>query len=85
MKRLLALTMILVLFGCGPIVKTRNDILECPAPTKPNYQMLDNATHLGGDKNIIFLMNDLNMMRLYMQQQNATINCYERQILFQRK
>ena len=86
MKRLIcALTLLVVLFGCGSTVKTRNDILDCPAPDKPKYQQLDNATHIGSDKNLIFLMNDLNMMKLYTQQQNATIECFKRQVIQQEK
>ena len=78
MKKLL-LIMLLGLQGCVGINTTTNTTL-CPAPKKPKYQQLDNATHIGGDKNIIFLMNDLNMMKLYMEQMNATIWCYEQQV-----
>ena len=85
MKRVIALAVLFVLTACGPNVKTRNDILLCPAPSKPKYQLLDNATHLGSEKNIIFLMNDLNMMKLYMDNQNSTIECYIRQVQQQEK
>ena len=79
MKKLILL--VFLLSACSGInVTAKNDTTLCPAPKKPKYQQLDNATHIGGDKNIIFLMNDLNMMKLYMEQMNATIWCYEQQV-----
>ena len=79
MKKLL-LIMLLGLQGCVGINTTANTTY-CPAPKKPVYQQLDNATHIASDKNMLMLMNDLNMMKLYMEQQNNTIQCYEAQVL----
>ena len=74
-----ALILLVFLFGCNG-VNVSSQTTYCPAPKKPNYQMLDNATHIGSEKNIIFLMNDLNMLKLYMESQNNTIQCYESQV-----
>lgn len=78
MKKLL-LILLLGCYSCSGY-KVTTSTTYCNVPKAPLYTKLDNATHIGSDKNLIFLMTDLNMMVLYNEQLKNTISCYEQQI-----
>lgn len=82
MKNIIFICMFFLLVSCGPSfnIKPQVNIIECPAPEAPKYQQLDNSTHIASDKNLLILMNDLNIQKTYIKLQNSTIECYKRQL-----
>ena len=82
MKRCSALLILFLLSGCAGTteISVVQNITKCPAPTKPSLISLDNATHVASEKNVAVLMNNLNSMKTYGDQLNATITCYESQL-----
>lgn len=66
-----------------PIIKIEyvNKYIECPAPLKPNYLLLDTEYHIGHKINLEIIRTNFEFIYQYVDRLENTLNCYKNQTM----
>lgn len=54
--------------------------VQCNKPNKPVYHKLDSTKHIGEAGNVNVLLDNINLMNIYIRELELTISCYEMQV-----
>lgn len=77
---LCTLTALAVISGCaGKPVTVQHGVSRCPRPIRPELPGLDPAEHVCSPANLDRLLTIVDRQCGYIEQQDAALDCYERQ------
>ena len=80
----LSLLFVLIISGCAvpkPIdIRYFNSYVECPCPDMPQFSKIQNLNHIGSVEEQEQILQRLNVIVGYSNDQNACIQCFKKQV-----
>ncbi len=80
--RLLLIVLMICFSGCSSkpiVIHSMNHYVKCERPNKPIYKKLDSNFHVGESVNVNRLLDNIVVMKTYIEGLEIALDCYEMQ------